>query len=269
MRLRVPIDSGTQKCVSGEIAGACVSDNVPSPLDRPSAGIVALSVRGAVEVELRKAIISGRFAPGMHLSDRLMCEAFGASRSIIREVTRLLEAEGLVTVIPQRGPFVAFVTAAEAVQIYEVRAALEACAGQGFAERASDAERAALEVVFADLARMNAGAGQADLLETKRRFYAVLLRGCRNGYVARMLEQLLNRNNQLRAMSLSTPGRLVNTIRELRRIMEAIRDRDGEGCASACREHVRAASVVALRLLRAREDDGDAELRPRRRVAAR
>jgi DNA-binding GntR family transcriptional regulator len=251
------------------MAEACVSDNVPSPLHSTPASIVSQSVRSLVEVELRKAIISGRFAPGTHLSDRLLCEEFGVSRSIIREATRLLEAEGLVTAIPQRGPFVAFVTAAEAVQIYEVRAALEACAGQGFAERASDAERAELEAVFADLARMKAHASQADLLEAKRRFYAVLLRGCRNAYVARMLGQLLNRNNQLRAMSLSTPGRLVNTIRELRRIMEAIRDRDGEGSAAACRDHVRAASVVALRLLRAREDQEDEEAKPRRRVSAR
>ncbi len=238
-----------------------MSDNIPPPSgSRPA--LIAPSVRRLVETELRKAIIGGRFAPGVHLSDRLLCEEFGVSRSIIREATRLLEAEGLVTVIPRRGPFVAFLTAAEAVQIYEVRGALEACAGQGFAERASDEERAELESVFADIARMDATAPQAELLEAKRRFYAVLLRGCRNAYVGRMLGQLLNRNNQLRAMSLSAPGRLPNTIRELRRIVEAIRDRDGEGCAAACRDHVRAAAVVALRVLRAREQ-ADADNRER------
>jgi DNA-binding GntR family transcriptional regulator len=217
-------------------------------------------VRSLVETQLRNAIVGGRFAPGTHLSDRLLCEEFGVSRSIIREATRLLEAEGLVTVIPRRGPFVAVLSAAEAVQIYEVRAALEACAGQGFAERASDEERAKLEAVFADIARMDASAAQADLLEAKRRFYAVLMQGCRNAYVGRMLGHLLNRNNQLRAMSLSAPGRLPNTIRELRRIMEAIRDRDGEGCAAACRDHVKAAAVVALRFLRAREHPAEMDV---------
>jgi DNA-binding GntR family transcriptional regulator len=224
------------------------------------AALVAPSVRSLVETQLRNAIVGGRFAPGTHLSDRLLCEEFGVSRSIIREATRLLEAEGLVTVIPRRGPFVAVLSAAEAVQIYEVRAALEACAGQGFAERASDEERAKLEAVFADIARMDASAAQADLLEAKRRFYAVLMQGCRNAYVGRMLGHLLNRNNQLRAMSLSAPGRLPNTIRELRRIMEAIRDRDGEGCAAACRDHVKAAAVVALRFLRAREHPAEMDV---------
>jgi DNA-binding GntR family transcriptional regulator len=229
-----------------------LSDNIPH-LPPGNTALAAPSVRSIVEAELRKAIIGGRFAPGAHLSDRSLCEEFGVSRSIIREATRLLEAEGLVTVIPRRGPFVAVLTAAEAVQIYEVRAALEACAGQGFAERASDEERAELEAAFTELARQGPGAAQGDLLEAKRRFYAVLLRGCRNAYIGRMLGQLLNRNNQLRAMSLSAPGRLPNTVRELRRIMEAIRDRDGEGSAQACRDHVKAAAVVALRVLRARE----------------
>ena len=197
--------------------------------------------------------MEGAFPPGTHLADRALCEQFGCSRSIIREAIRLLEAEGLVTVVPHRGPFVTFLTAAEAVQIYEVRAALEALAGQGFAERASDEERAALWRVYEGLAAADATVGQQALLDAKRAFYDVLLRGCRNAYVGRLLGQLLNRITRLRATSLSTPGRLPHTLRELRRILEAIDQRDGEGAAAACREHVRAAAAVALAVLRERE----------------
>ncbi|HWK46935.1 MAG TPA: GntR family transcriptional regulator [Stellaceae bacterium] len=217
------------------------------------------SVRSLVEGRLRKAIMSGDFPAGTHLADRILCEQFGVSRGIVREAIRLLEAEGLVTVVPHRGPFVAFLTAAEAVQIYEVRAALEALAGQGFAERASDEERMELFQVFERLATMDATVGQEVLLESKRAFYAVLLRGCRNAYAGRMLGQLHNRNTQLRATSMSAPGRLPNTIRELRRIVEAIQQRDGEEAAAACRDHVRAAATVALRALRERERRAAAE----------
>jgi DNA-binding GntR family transcriptional regulator len=218
-----------------------------------AAAMVPRSVRSIVEEQLRKAIMDGRFPAGAHLADRVLCEQFSVSRSIIREAIRLLEAEGLVTVVPNRGPFVAYLSAAEAVQIYEVRGALEALAGQGFAERASDEERAELQAIFEELTSLDPAAGSPDLLDIKRRFYAVLTRGCRNAYVGRMLGQLLNRNTQLRATSLSTPGRLPNTIREIRRIVEAIRDRDGEGAAAACRDHVKAAAVIALRVLRERE----------------
>ncbi len=210
------------------------------------------SLRRLVEDRLRAAIMEGAFLPGSHLADRALCEQFGCSRSIIREAIRLLEAEGLVTVVPHRGPFVTFLTAAEAVQIYEVRAALEAVAGQGFAERASEEERAALRRAYEELAGMDATIGQRALLEAKQAFYDVLLHGCRNDYVGRMLAQLLNRTTRLRATSLSSPGRLSSTVLELRRILEAIDQRDGEGAAAACRDHVRAAAAGELAVLRER-----------------
>jgi DNA-binding GntR family transcriptional regulator len=234
----------------GDLEGLSDSRVTGGPL---GARIVPQSVRAMVENQLRNAIMSGELPPGTHLADRALCDRFGVSRGIVREAIRLMEAEGLVTVVPHRGPFVAFLTAAEAVQIYEVRAALEALAGQGFAERASDEERAELRQVYESLAAIDAAVGQSALLECKRKFYAVLLRGCRNVYAGRMLALLLNRNTQLRATSLSEPGRLPNSIRELRRIVEAIEQRDGEGAAAACRDHVRAAAAVALRVLRERE----------------
>ena len=193
--------------------------------------------------------MDGVYAPGAHLSDRALCEQFGVSRSIVREAVRLLEAEGLVTVVPHRGPFVTFLSSAEAAQIYEVRAALEGLAGAGFAERASDAQRRALREVHAAMGRIGGGADKRALLATKRRFYDVLLAGCGNAYVARMLEQVHNRNTQLRATSLSAPGRLPDTMREIGAIVAAAENRDADGARRACVTHVEAAAAVALAIL--------------------
>lgn len=223
-------------------------------MDQQNFKVVPKPIRQQAEDALRQAIITGRFAPGEHLSDRVVCEVLGASRSVVREAIRLLEAEGLVTVIPHRGTYVAFLSSAEAAQIYEVRGVLEALAGEAFATRASDEERQELYAVFEQLAKSTAGSGgNTTLLELKQRFYAVLLKGCRNSYVARMLDQMLNRNMQLRATSLSEPGRLPRTIEELRRVVDAIERRDGEEAWLACRAHVQAAAAIALRVLRNNE----------------
>lgn len=225
--------------------------------------VVAQPVRRQVENGLRDAIARGRFAPGEHLPDRMLCGLFGASRAVVREAVRLLEAEGLVTVLPNRGSFVAFLSPAEAAQIYEVRAALEALAGEGFAVRASDEERAVLRRIYEELAAVRPGPHREELLALKRRFYDVLLRGCRNAYAARMLEPLLSRISQLRGTSLSAPGRLRHTVAELRRVVEAVERRDPGGAAEACRDHVARAAEVALRILReeacARSDDAGAK----------
>lgn len=232
-------------------------------MDQQSLRIVPKPVREQAEEALRHAIVSGRYPPGTHLSDRAICEELGASRSIIREAIRLLAAEGLVMSIPHRGNFVAFMSSAEAVQIYEVRAALEALAGGAFAARASDQERSELRAVVEEIARTGLSEERGALLELKQKFYAILLLGSRNTYVARMIDQLLNRNMGLRATSLSDPDRLQRTIAELRLIVERIEARDGEGAAEACRAHVKAAAETALRILRTQEAiDGDLKRKP-------
>ncbi|WP_414444747.1 GntR family transcriptional regulator [Burkholderia sp. 22PA0099] len=217
--------------------------------------ITPVSVRKQVEDGLRAAIAAGKFLPGDHLPDRLLCETFGTSRSVVREAIRLLEAEGLVQVHPNRGPFVASLTVEEAADIYEIRAALEAVAGEGFAMRAGSEDRAELKGIFEELRASDVD--RHKLLELKRRFYDVLTRGSGNQLIKGMLDRLLTRNSQLRALSLSSDGRLAQTVEEIGRVMEAIDRHDGPAAAAACRAHIRAAAEVALRILRERAQQTD------------
>lgn len=208
-------------------------------------------VRQLVEDGLREAIVTGRFAPGEHLPDRMLCELFGASRTVVREAVRLLEAEGLVTVLPHRGPFVAVLPVAEAAQIYEIRGMLEALAGEGFASRASQADRDALRAVHAEMRTAADAAAPEALSALKRRFYEVLMRGCGNAYVPRMLAPLLSRITQLRLLSMAAPGRLPAMLAEIDAIVAAVERRDAEAAALACRAHVRQAGRIALAALEA------------------
>lgn len=214
--------------------------------------VVPQPVRRQVEDGLRAAIISGRFLPGDHLPDRMLCETFGTSRSVVREAVRLLEAEGLVVVHPNRGPFVAILSVEDATDIYEVRAALEALAGEGFAVRATDEQRAMLRAVYQELCDARADISREAMLDTKQRFYEILTRGSGNALATRMLERLLIRNSQLRATSLSSPDRLPKSAEEIGRVVEAIERKDPVATGAACRAHVQAAAEVAIRILRER-----------------
>jgi DNA-binding GntR family transcriptional regulator len=211
--------------------------------------IIPQPVRRQVEDALREAIVGGRFLPGEHLPDRVLCEAFGTSRSVVREAVRLLEAEGLIVVHPNRGPFVAPLSVDEAREIYEVRAALESLAGAGFARHATAAQRAALNAVYEELRDRGPACDRNSLLDIKRRFYDILTQGCGNAYAARMLDRLLSRNAQLRATSLSRPDRLPRTIAEIGDIIAAIERHDPAAAAAACRRHVEQAAAVALAIL--------------------
>ena len=83
--------------------------------------------------KMRDAILGRHFQPGDRLVERALCEQLGVSRTVVREVLRHLETEGLVETLPHQGPIVARLEPEQAAQIYELRAALEALAARACA----------------------------------------------------------------------------------------------------------------------------------------
>ncbi|MCR4268465.1 GntR family transcriptional regulator [Nitratireductor sp. ZSWI3] len=115
---------------------------------------------------LRQEIVSGRLAAGSPLRQERIAETYGTSRMPVRDALRLLEAEGLVQMAPNKGATVALLNAAEFREIYEMRGAAEVLALrlaipeltnrqieraadiQGAAERSSIKEFGALNKAF-------------------------------------------------------------------------------------------------------------------------
>jgi DNA-binding GntR family transcriptional regulator len=210
----------------------------------------ATSLRQLVEGRLRSAIGRGVFKPGQRLIERELCEQTGVGRTSIREALRQLEAEGLVTTIPHRGPIVSTITADEAAQLYDLRALLEGYAGRQCARRRDPAIIGRLRTQFE---RMVAVAGQqdrSDLLTAKTEFYAALLEGCGNAFVERFLKMLLNRVTVLRMTSMTQADRIDKSLSEIEAILIAIEDGHESRAEQACVRHIQNAAEVALDALR-------------------
>jgi DNA-binding GntR family transcriptional regulator len=212
----------------------------------------AALVRRQVEDRLRRAIVEGRFAPGEHLSDRVIQDTFQVSRTVVREAVRQMEAEGLVETIPHRGIFVKVLSVEDAEQVYSVREVLEPLAAREFTRNASDEQITQLENVLNEIKKHLGAKPDRSLIDLKQRFYEILLAGGGNLYVEKMLNQLLNQNSQLRSTSLSNPERLPDTIAELQALVVALRNRDEAAASAASIEHVKNAARVALGILRER-----------------
>lgn len=215
----------------------------------------AASLRLLVEDKLRGAIASGRFKPGQRLVERELCDLIGVGRTSIREALRQLEAEGLVTTIPHRGPVVSTITVQEAEQLYEVRALLEGYAGRLFAGRGEKGAIAALGEAVERLEAAAAGEDRGALIAAKTAFYAVLMEGCGNIFVQQILTMLHNRITLLRLTSMTQPGRIVQSMEEIREIHDAIAAGDGARAENACKRHIETAAKVALAVLARSEDD--------------
>jgi DNA-binding GntR family transcriptional regulator len=98
-----------------------------APLRRKEALSPALKPTSKADIHQRiyMAIVEHRLLPGTKLAEERLAELFGVSRTQVRGVLQRLAVEQLVTLIPNRGAFVATPTAEEAHDVLEVRRTLE------------------------------------------------------------------------------------------------------------------------------------------------
>lgn len=221
----------------------------PSPRPRWSPELiprVAAPLREQVVQLIRNAILRFELQPGQRLVERELVEQLGVSRPTIREVLRQLAAEGLVTVVPQRGAVVTALSAEDAADIYEMRASLEALAVQRFVQRATPEHVARLRAAVDEIERTADSGDALQQLQAKDHFYEVLLAGSGSAPLQQTLSGLQARVQLLRATSLSEPGRPAQAATELRAVVDAVEAGDAEAAAAACVRHVQNAARTAL-----------------------
>jgi DNA-binding GntR family transcriptional regulator len=210
------------------------------------------TLRQQVIEGLRLCITDLTFRPGDRLIERELCEMLGVSRTLIREALSQLVAEGLIQIIPHKGPIVAVITQAEAKGLYEVRAALEALAGWHFTERASAEQRDALVEALKELAVIRDMKTEESILlflKQKARFYDVILEGAGNPVLTEMLRLVHTRVMMLRATTLSQAGRLEESYGEISAIVDAVKRNQPAETAAACQRHVEQAEKLAVKAL--------------------
>ncbi len=212
---------------------------------------VAAPLRQSVVESIRNAIATGRFSAGERLTEKGLCEMVGVSRTLVREALRQLESEGLIDVLPHRGPVVARVSVVQAEQIYQVRRELEGLAAELFALNATEAQQNELRKALKDLKSGMASGDAAVRLAAKNEFYACLLRGSGNAALAQVLGLLNSRVTLLRATSLQHKGRAQKSMVELGTLVDALLARDAQAARKAATTHVGHAAEAALNVLRA------------------
>jgi DNA-binding GntR family transcriptional regulator len=211
---------------------------------------VAAPLRVQVTSYIRDAIVSQEFAAGERLIEGVLCERFDVSRTVVREALRQLEAESLVTTIANRGPVVATLSVKDVVDLYEVRAVLEALAGKLFAMRASAAQRKNLQRQLEATKAAMLGGDLSEALTEKDKFYNIILDGAANEIIRADLHGINARVSRLRALTIRETNRIPQSIRELEGIVESAVAGDGQKTWDLCSAHVMAAKAAALGKLR-------------------
>ncbi|MCZ8333971.1 MAG: GntR family transcriptional regulator [Rhodobacteraceae bacterium] len=194
---------------------------------------------------LRAAIIAGRFPGGTRLVERTLCDQLGVSRSVVREVIRVLETEGLVETLPNRGPVVARLDWAQARQVYEIRRQLEGNAAEACAQGADARVDAALAEALASIR----DGGEDRVFAATTRFYEVIFTAAGHHIAWEIVQRLNGRISRLRALTLAAQDRAVPGPERMARIAAAIAERDGAAARRAVEEHLTEAAMLAQRAL--------------------
>jgi DNA-binding GntR family transcriptional regulator len=213
----------------------------------------AAPLRRQVVDELRQSIISGRLGPGVRLVERELIAMIGVSRTVIREALRQLESEGLIAMIPNKGPIVRELTLVEAKDLYSIRAVLEGLAARLFVQNADEAQFRKLQTALTVTGAAYKAADPEVLLGAKNRFYDVLFEGAGSETLSSMIATLHARIRRWRALGLAhpqrSPRRSQESMKSLRAVVAAIKARDAEQAEKVMRDEVTRAAAEIIRLL--------------------
>jgi DNA-binding GntR family transcriptional regulator len=188
--------------------------------------------------ELRDGIVTGRFHPNERLVEASLTKLLQAGRTAVRAALVRLDQEGLVTREHNRGARVRLVTDGEALEIEEVRAALEQLLARQAAEKATAGDLRELKLVLVEMRRRLADGDSVGYSELNPRFHQLIWNGAGNPTAARLVGTLKSQSLRYQYQTMLRPGRTERSLREHEAIFSALAAHDGDAAEKAMRDHL-------------------------------
>lgn len=211
-----------------------------------TAGVIAADVVGqtrrtradALKDAIAHAILSGELAPGQRLDEVSVAQRFAVSRTPVREALKQLAAMELVELRPHRGAVVASLHPARLAELFEAMGEVEAACARLAAQKMSAAERAQLELAWAECDEALRAQDLEWIHASNQVFHATIHSGSHNSFLADAAHALRRRLAPLSRAQFGLTGRPDNSAAEHVAVMEAIRGRDGAAAEEAMRRHL-------------------------------
>jgi DNA-binding GntR family transcriptional regulator len=209
-----------------------------------------------VTQRLRQMLVESRIAPGSKLNERELAELLQVSRTPLREAIKMLAAEGLVELLPNRGAVAVSLNEADILNTFEVMAGLEAQSGELAAARITPHELAEIQAMHFEMLAAYTRRDLPSYYGLNARIHSAINAAAKNPVLASVYNQVNARLQALRFRSNQDGEKWKRAVKDHEKMIEALARHDGNAMREVLLGHLRNKRDAVLVLLRRAQSEG-------------
>ncbi len=213
--------------------------------------IARLALHEQVASRLRTMLVEGTIPPGAKLNERALCEQLRVSRTPLREAIKMLAAEGLVDLLPNRGAVAVKLSEADVIDTFEVLADLEGLSGELAVQRITDSELMEIRALHYEMMASYARADLSGYYRLNARIHASINDAAKNPVLTHTYSSINARVQSLRFRTNQDTAKWKRAVKEHELMIDALGARDAAALRSVLTNHLFNKRDTVIELLRA------------------
>ena len=200
---------------------------------------------------LREMLVEGRIPPGAKLNERELSKVLNLSRTPLREAIKMLAAEGLVELLPNRGAIAVELSEADVLNTFEVMAGLEAQSGELAAQRITDAELNEIKALHFEMLAAYTRRDLPTYYRLNSAIHCAINAAAKNPVLTATYKQVNARLQALRFRSNQDGEKWKGAVKEHELMIDALTARDAQAMRAVLAGHLANKLDVVIEQLRA------------------
>jgi DNA-binding GntR family transcriptional regulator len=222
----------------------------PNP-GRKSPKLKRMGLHERAAARMRTMIIRGELPPGSQTQETRLSKELGVSRTPLREAMKVLAAEGLIELRPNRSPRIADLAVDGISELFEALAGIERLAAELAAERATERDLARLRTLQTRMEGHHRNGKLDEYFAINGEIHNTIVRMARNTPLREAHVTLISRAERARYLALGADRRWSNSVDEHAGVLAALEARDSETAGRLLGAHVRRTGTALLEVIAA------------------
>ena len=217
----------------------------------PIMPVARASLHDQAAHRLREMLVEGRIPPGAKLNERELSKVLNVSRTPLREAIKMLAAEGLVELLPNRGAIAVELSEEDVLNTFEVMAGLEAQSGELAAQRITDAELNEIKALHFEMLAAYTRRDLPAYYRLNSAIHGAINAAAKNPVLTATYKQVNARLQALRFRSNQDGEKWKSAVNEHELMIDALTARDAQAMRAVLAGHLANKLNVVIEQLRA------------------